>query len=222
MYILSHLESHLALPATTLTKLHDQQQPSGDHVRFIKSPPIPFPKPPSKSPSMGAHTDFGSVTILMNRLGGLQILPPTTMMEELGQGHLTKPEWVYVKPLPGHAVVNMGDAMVKFSSGLLRSNIHRVVTPPPPQDSSTRYSLVYFCRPCDDVPLVTIREGKIKEHLVKTGRDEVEEEVTAKDWIRDKAMSKRLGVPGGYRGKESFDPRRETAGEVLGEVVKAH
>lgn len=171
---------------------------------------------------MGAHTDFGSVTILMNRLGGLQILPPTALMSELGQGHLSKPEWVYVKPLPGHAIVNMGDAMVKFSSGLLRSNIHRVVTPPSPQDAATRYSLVYFCRPCDDVSLVTIHEGRIREWLVETGKGEAgeEEQVSAKDWIRDKAMSKRLGVPGGYTGKESFDPRRETAREVLGEVVR--
>ena len=42
------------------------------------------------------------MTILFNRLGGLQVLPP-------GEGA----EWCYVKPLAGHAIVNLGDAMVK-------------------------------------------------------------------------------------------------------------
>ena len=32
--------------------------------------------------------------------------------------------------LAGHAIVNLGDAMVNFTNGLLRSNIHRVVSPP--------------------------------------------------------------------------------------------
>lgn len=31
------------------------------------------------------------------------------------------------KPLPGHAICNLGDAMFFFSGGILRSNIHRVV-----------------------------------------------------------------------------------------------
>lgn len=76
------------------------------------------------------------------------------------------------------------------------------------------------------MPLANIREGKIKERLAERklaglAGGEEEEQVSAKEWIRDKAMSKRLGVPGGYRGKESFDPRREMAREVLGDVVSA-
>lgn len=38
--------------------------------------------------------------------------------------------WVYVLPLPNHAIVNLGDALVKFSVGVLRSDNHRVVLPP--------------------------------------------------------------------------------------------
>lgn len=38
--------------------------------------------------------------------------------------------WCYVRPLPGHAIVNLGDALVKFSKGGVRSSVHRVVKPP--------------------------------------------------------------------------------------------
>jgi hypothetical protein len=49
----------------------------------------------------GEHTDFGSVTVLFNHMGGLQVLNPDSK------------EWKYVKPEPGCAVINLGDAIVK-------------------------------------------------------------------------------------------------------------
>ena len=33
-----------------------------------------------------------------------------------------------VQPLPGHAICNVGDALNIFSGGVIRSNIHRVVS----------------------------------------------------------------------------------------------
>ena len=73
-------------------------------------------------------------SFLHNRLGGLQVMVPGTN------------EWQYVKvsrfgrhscrtidsvslskPIPGHAICNLGDAMAIFSGGILRSNLHRVV-----------------------------------------------------------------------------------------------
>jgi isopenicillin N synthase-like dioxygenase len=86
-----------------------------------------------------------------------------------------------VRPLPGHAIINLGDAMVKFSKGRLRSNIHRVVAAPGEQGKVTRYSLVYFCRPGDDVLLRSFVEG---------GEDG-EEGVTAKEWILRRALGRR-------------------------------
>jgi isopenicillin N synthase-like dioxygenase len=85
--------------------------------------------------------------------------------------------------LPGHCVVNLGDALVKFSAGALRSNIHRVVAPPGEQGSVTRYSLVYFCRPEDDIVLRSLVDGgKV---------DAGEEQVTAKEWILRRALGRR-------------------------------
>ncbi|CZT10448.1 uncharacterized protein RCO7_10512 [Rhynchosporium graminicola] len=72
-------------------------QLSGDQVRLIKSPPQPAS---DQGTVLGKHTDFGSITILFNRLGDLQILlpPPLTPAVE-------DPQWTYVKPLPGHFIV---------------------------------------------------------------------------------------------------------------------
>ena len=88
-----------------------------------------------------------------------------------------------MRPLPGHCIVNLGDAFVKFSDGGLRSNVHRVVAPPGEQGSVERYSLVYFCRPEDDVLLRSLVQGG------RVGEDE--EEVTAKEWILRRALGRR-------------------------------
>lgn len=104
-------------------------------------------------------------------------------------------DWCYVKPLAGHAVVNIGDAMVKFTAGILRSNIHRVVSPPGEQADSTRMSLVYFARPEDDVILKVLDGSKLIDEKKNTSKEysAEQEEVTAKDWILRRALGRRTG-----------------------------
>ncbi|CAI7634726.1 unnamed protein product [Penicillium discolor] len=173
--ILDILNDQLALPKDTLSNLHRQQAVSGDQVRFVKAPPQPVD---DRRTALGQHTDFGSVTVLFNRLGGLQVLPPGA-----------DAEWVYVRPLPGHAIVNLGDAMVKFTNGLFRSNIHRVVAPPGLQAESTRYSLVYFARPEDSVMLRRLEESDMIP-AIEDGQ--TEEEINSKDWIIRRALGRRV------------------------------
>lgn len=175
--ILAHLNTHLNLPPDTLSNLHRLEGHSGDQVRLIKAPPQPTD---DRQITLGEHTDFGSVTVLFNRLGGLQVLPP-------GKGA----EWCYVRPLPGHAIINLGDAMAKFTNGLLRSNIHRVVSPPGQQAESTRYSLVYFSRPENEV-LMKRLEGSDK--IPELAEGEGDEEINAKDWIIRRALGHRHAI----------------------------
>ncbi|CEJ58479.1 hypothetical protein PMG11_07133 [Penicillium brasilianum] len=175
--ILKILNDKLSLPEGTLSNLHRLQAVSGDQVRFIKAPPQPVD---DRRTALGQHTDFGSVTVLFNRLGGLQVLPPGA-----------DAEWVYVRPLPGHAIVNLGDAMVKFTNGLFRSNIHRVTAPPGAQGNSTRYSLVYFARPEDDVML---RRLDGSELIPPIEDDQAEEEINSKDWIIRRALGRRVDL----------------------------
>jgi len=194
MLILSLLSSRLPLNASTsenggLPALHRLNAISGDQIRFVKAPPQDAA---TVSTAMGQHTDFGSVTVLFNRLGGLQVqLPPyiaaippaeNTPPCSSAEQALCADGWTYVRPLPGHCIVNLGDALVKFSSGLLRSNIHRVVPPPGRQGELPRYSLVYFCRPEDDVVLKSLLDG---------GGAEDEDAVSAKEWIVRRALGRR-------------------------------
>jgi isopenicillin N synthase-like dioxygenase len=168
--------------------LHRLHATSGDQIRFVKAPPQ---EPTLKGVALGEHTDFGSVTVLFNRLGGLQVrlpehisaTPPASITPPPSdvESKLCENGWTYVRPLPNHCIVNLGDALVKFSNGILRSNIHRVVAPPGDQGSITRYSLVYFCRPEDDVVLKSLVEGD----------GDGEEEVTAKEWILRRALGRR-------------------------------
>jgi len=175
--ILSHLNNHLHLPPNTLQNLHYLRSHSGDQVCLIKSTPQPASE---LRTTLGKHTDFGSLTIIFNRLGGLQILPPSSLTPADQE-----PQWIYVKPLPGHCIVNLGDAMVKFMNGLLRSNIHRVVAPPGIQGQEIRYSVVYFARPGDEVVLKRLEGSDVIPEL-KEG--EKEEENNSKDWILLQAL----------------------------------
>ena len=189
--MISHLERHLQLPAGTLANLHRITERSGDHVRFNQTAPQPFTEEAAKQ---GEHTDFGTLTILMNWLGGLQIRLPESE------------EWVYVKPVPGSAVMNLGDALVKFTAGILRSNIHRVVPPPSPQDGLVRNSLVYFSRPEDKVVLKRIKGGLIDgQPLTDEERDPQLPEMTAQEWTWRRSVGDLKGV---YTSKGGLERRR--------------
>ncbi|PMD57896.1 putative oxidoreductase [Hyaloscypha bicolor E] len=179
--LLNHLNTHLQLPEGTLQSLHRLNEPSGDQIRIIKSPPQP---PSDQHTALGKHTDFGSLTLLFNQLGGLQILPPPSLTPA-GK----EPEWTYVKPLRGHCIINLGDAMTKFTGGLLRSNIHRVVSPPGEQAEETRYSVVYFSRPEDEVVLKRLEGG-----VIPNGQDDGEA-MNSKEWIKLQALRlRKVGV----------------------------
>ncbi|KAL1409602.1 hypothetical protein Q8F55_003597 [Vanrija albida] len=181
--LLELLNTALKLPPGTLGNLHKASARSGDHVRFNHSPPAAWDE---ESVRKGEHTDYGSLTILFNWLGGLQIRPPDTT------------EWVWVRPVRGSCIVNLGDAMVTFTSGILRSNIHRVAPAPPPQDHLDRYSLVYFTRPEDDVVMRRLKGGIIDavEDSVATP------EMTAAEWW----LKRGSGVlPGIFTAKGGFE-----------------
>lgn len=51
-----------------LEALHRLYATSGDQIRFVRAPPQ---EQSTKGVALGEHTDFGSVTVLFNRLGGL-------------------------------------------------------------------------------------------------------------------------------------------------------
>ncbi|GJJ08946.1 hypothetical protein Clacol_003166 [Clathrus columnatus] len=77
-------------------------------------------------------------------------VPPNLNMSRKALGHHTD---FGSLPIPGHAICNIGDALHILSGGILRSNIHRVLSPPGDQSTFERYSIVFFLRPGNSVLL---------------------------------------------------------------------
>jgi isopenicillin N synthase-like dioxygenase len=75
-----------------------------------------------------AHTDYGTLTILMadTTQRGLQV--------QAADG-----EWMDAVPVPGSLVVNLGDAMARWTNERWRSTMHRVVVP-----ERRRQSIAFF------------------------------------------------------------------------------
>ena len=124
--LLRSLGQSLGLPDGLLESLHRIDKASCDQARVTHAPPVG-----PDTISLGDHTDFGSVTVLFNQLGGLQVLKPNTQ------------EWQYVKPRPECAVINLGDAFVKMIGQRLYSAVHRVVGPPGEQSKCERHSVKF-------------------------------------------------------------------------------
>ncbi|MEM9104139.1 MAG: 2OG-Fe(II) oxygenase family protein [Pseudomonadota bacterium] len=85
----------------------------------------------------GAHTDYGSLTILLPQPGstGLQILSPER-------------EWVPVPAEKGLFVVNLGDLMARWTNDRWVSTLHRVVNPEPVDGATARrQSFAFFHQP---------------------------------------------------------------------------
>jgi isopenicillin N synthase-like dioxygenase len=81
----------------------------------------------------GAHTDYGTLTILrQDAVGGLEVLD-------------LNGTWAGVEPVPGALVINIGDLMARWTNDRWRSTLHRVVDPPDRLAAKARrQSMPYF------------------------------------------------------------------------------
>jgi len=85
----------------------------------------------------GAHTDYGSLTILLPQEGtrGLEIAS-----REGG--------WIEAPPIPGAFIINIGDLMQRWTNDRWVSTLHRVANPSPEEGGqSRRQSLAFFHQP---------------------------------------------------------------------------
>lgn len=161
MVILDALARKVGIPAEDFAEKHKFTELSGDHVRLTWGPGDPEATSEGGKTEANTrittfgHTDFGSITLLFNWLGGLQI--------ENGKTG----EWEWVRPVPGHAIVNLGDTMKEFSGHRLASGKHRVVAAPGLQAQLERYSVVYFVRPTDEVYMEDLTVGEDGERNAK-------------------------------------------------------
>jgi isopenicillin N synthase-like dioxygenase len=104
--------------------------------RVLNYPDQPQPPLPNQFRS-GAHSDYGSLTILRieDRPGGLQVC------NKAG-------DWVAVPCAPDSFVVNIADLMMQWTNDRWISTMHRVANPPRDKAlDSRRMSLVFFHQP---------------------------------------------------------------------------
>jgi isopenicillin N synthase-like dioxygenase len=94
----------------------------------------------------GSHSDYGMITLLWtDETCGLQIFIPndsdtghTTLMGDESYG-----SWIDVPARPTAYVVNLGDMLERWTNGMFRSTLHRVIT----DGSAERFSLPCFYDP---------------------------------------------------------------------------
>ncbi|KAF2497234.1 Clavaminate synthase-like protein [Lophium mytilinum] len=106
----------------------------GGTVRLLYYPPAKTPSPFSSSNSasseigLGAHSDYECFTLLLcSASSGLEILSPSA-------------KWTPAPPVPGSFIVNVADFMMRFTNGVYKSTVHRVVN----RAAEERYSVPFF------------------------------------------------------------------------------
>ncbi|KAK7967434.1 uncharacterized protein PG986_001711 [Apiospora aurea] len=151
---------------------HAPGKPSGSILRFLY---YPAPAAVSAASSVeagevraGAHSDYGSVTLLFRLRGqaGLEILTRAGTWEPVP----VCPPGTEDDPAPP-ILVNIGDLLSYWTNGLLRSTVHRVTFEGDgsggkkvagESNNEPRYSLVYFCHPTNDTQLTAVPSERVK------------------------------------------------------------
>jgi isopenicillin N synthase-like dioxygenase len=134
----AHLARRLtAIFAVALGEADDCFRPFTDHStdtlrlnHYVRPPGGGAPQPGQVR--MGAHTDYGIVTVLYgDPVPGLEIVGPDG-------------EWHGVIPGDGLFLVNLGDLLAQWTNDRWRSTVHRVVPPPTGSDAARRRSAAFF------------------------------------------------------------------------------
>nr|AAY78762.1 oxidoreductase [Arabidopsis thaliana] len=85
----------------------------------------------------GAHSDYGMLTLLAtDSVTGLQICKDKDVKPR---------KWEYVPSIKGAYIVNLGDLLERWSNGIFKSTLHRVLG-----NGQDRYSIPFFIEPSHD------------------------------------------------------------------------
>ena len=119
----------------------------------------------------GAHSDYGSMTILRKELSDNNSLQ---VKNKAG-------EWVSVPVIEGSFIVNIGDLMQQWTNDTWTSTVHRVVNPPLASEANKdRMSIVFFHQPNYDAVVDCLSSCKTPDNTAKY------ESITSGDHLRSK------------------------------------
>jgi isopenicillin N synthase-like dioxygenase len=142
-------------------------------------PPVETPPEPGQLRA-GAHTDYGSLTILYPAVsaGGLQVMNSSGTWED-------------VPVVPGSFIINIGDLLARWTNDRWVSTLHRVVNPEGIESKDARMSIVFFQQPNDDAIIRCIETCVGVENPPKYGAVGAGEHVAAKlnrAWVGKRAL----------------------------------
>lgn len=155
-------------------------------VRMLYYPQLPSDTDYSAEADIraGAHSDYGSITLLFTRPGqpGLEILQDDGTWARVP----IAPPGYHDAEFPP-VVVNIGDLLQFWTNGLLKSTVHRVVLvepesaePTASQSSSAgnalgsdRYSIAVFIQPADETMLVPVPSAAVAERAAAFQKMEI-------------------------------------------------
>jgi isopenicillin N synthase-like dioxygenase len=120
----------LGLPQRWFSPFVDRSTTTMRTIRYERRSGETDPLPGQQR--MGAHTDYGIVTVLYAEpVAGLQIVGPDG-------------DWIDVIPADDALVINLGDLTAQWTNDTWRSTVHRVVPSPSGSGASVRRSAAFF------------------------------------------------------------------------------
>ncbi|KAG0347322.1 hypothetical protein BG004_007979 [Podila humilis] len=153
-------------------KSHIWEESAGTTLRFLH---YPQQAGDPSTPLAGSHTDYGSITLLMQKdIAGLEV--------QASRVHDNVP-WVAAPVIPGTILINIADHLQMWTNGLLKSTKHRVMYNPQ-QLHSSRYSIACFMHANDNTKLVPIPSPLITQEMRAEGAEFKEGwTMTAKEYL---------------------------------------
>lgn len=129
-------------------------------------PPMPAAPKPGQLRG-GAHTDFGSLTLVYGHpsVSGLQVWDGS--------------EWEDVPVEPGTLVVNLGDLMAQWTNDQWVSTLHRVANPPESEWDKARYSLIFFHQPNYDCVIESLDQVNPAKYPPTTSGEHLRRKILA-------------------------------------------
>ncbi|KAK1966693.1 2OG-Fe(II) oxygenase superfamily protein [Colletotrichum sublineola] len=143
---------------------------SGTILRMLYYPPTSSTAASTEDVRAGAHSDYGSLTLLFRLRGqaGLEILTRDNVWAPVP----VTPPGTESDPSPP-ILVNIGDLLSYWTNGLFRSTVHRVVFGGEGADGETdtgpRYSMAFFCHPVGSVALDPVPSERVKGFVAPEG-----------------------------------------------------
>ncbi|KAK9796944.1 putative Fe2OG dioxygenase domain-containing protein [Seiridium cardinale] len=133
-------------------------------MRLLHYPSQPKDADEKLTRGIGAHTDFGAITMLLqDEVDGLQVWDQRNQT------------WIDVEPTKGALVVNLGNLMQRWTNEKYKSNIHRVIN----KSGKERYSIPVFFSGNPDFLVECIPTCRAPEELAKFDSITVQQAVSA-------------------------------------------